>query len=319
MQLVQLQFSTNTVHPRDRFDFWHEVACKSYVDCECRAEHPSRFEGHVEIAPLGHASLSTYSNAPVHIWRTQRQVSRAQADDLYLCLQLDGACQISQDGRDAMLEPGDFCLADTARTCSFRYPTKSRQLVLKIARPQMESRIGNLRSLTALTVRGVDGIGGLASDFMRMLPRYRRAISGLGDLQVANQALGLTVLALSEIAGRSGITLSSAAAAALLRLKGAVEACISHHAVRCPDIAAAAGMSVRYANHLLLQEGASLERYIQCRRLEKCREAMLDPAQERRSISEIAFSWGFADASHFSRSFKAAYGASPRDYRREAR
>lgn len=319
MQLVKLQFSTSTVHPRDRFDFWHDVACRSYVEHECRVEQPAKFEGHVEIAPLGDASLSTYSNKPVRIWRTPRQVSRAQSDDLYVCLQLDGVCQVSQDGRDAKLEPGDFCLADTARTYSFRYPTKSRQLVLKIARPQMESRIGNLHSLTALTVRGVDGIGGLASDFIRTLPRHRDAISGLGELQVANLSLDLAVLALSEIARRSGITLSSAAAAALVRLRGAVETSITHHGMRCADVAAAAGMSVRYANHLLLQEGTSLERLIQHRRLEKCREALLDPAQDRRSISEIAFSCGFADASHFSRSFKIAYGASPRDYRHEAR
>lgn len=70
MQLVKLQFSTSTVHSRDRFDFWQDVACKSYVD-ECRAEQPSRFEGHVEVAPLSHASLSTYSNGPMRIWRTQ--------------------------------------------------------------------------------------------------------------------------------------------------------------------------------------------------------------------------------------------------------
>jgi AraC family transcriptional regulator, positive regulator of tynA and feaB len=34
-------------------------------------------------------------------------------------------------------------------------------------------------------------------------------------------------------------------------------------------------------------------------------------------IGEIAFSWGFSDQSHFTRRFRAAYGMSPSDYRRQ--
>ena len=35
-------------------------------------------------------------------------------------------------------------------------------------------------------------------------------------------------------------------------------------------------------------------------------------------ISSIAHRWGFSDSSHFSRTFKAHYGSSPRDYRHAA-
>ena len=34
-----------------------------------------------------------------------------------------------------------------------------------------------------------------------------------------------------------------------------------------------------------------------------------------RSITEIAFAWGFSSPKHFSRIFRARYGASPRDWR----
>lgn len=317
MQPVKLNFSTSTVHPRDRFDFWHSFACKSYVEHECQAPQPASFEGHVDIAPLAHTSLSTYSNAPARIWRTPRQVASARSDDLFLCLQISGTCQISQDGRDALLQPGDFSLADTAGGYTFLYPEPSSQLVLKIERAQLEARVGNLRSLIAVRVDGSAATGGLASDFIRMLPRYRDSISGIAELRIADQAVDLAALALSEVAAARGVKLSSAAATALLRLRRAVEALLSQQTLRCADVAAAAGISLRYANHLLMQEGTSLERMIQHRRLEKCREALRDPGQSHRSVSEIAFSWGFSDASHFARSFKAAYGVSPRDYRRE--
>ncbi len=317
MQPLALTFSTNTVHPRDRFDFWHSVACRSYVEHECRPGHQSTFEGHVDIAPLAHTSLSTYSNAPARIWRTPRQIAQARADDLYLCLQISGTCHISQDGHDAPLQPGDFCLADTAGAYVFTYPVHSTQLVLKIERTQLAARLPDFRSMMAVAIRSREAIGGLASDFIGMLPRYRNSISGLAEQRIADQAVDLAALALSEVAGKSGVRLSSAAAAALLRLRRTVENMLSQRALRCSEIAAAAGMSLRYANHLLLQEGTSLERLVQHRRLEKCRDALRDPGQSHRSVGEIAFTWGFSDASHFARSFKTAYGVSPRDYRRE--
>ena len=38
-------------------------------------------------------------------------------------------------------------------------------------------------------------------------------------------------------------------------------------------------------------------------------------ADENHTICEIAFTWGFNSAPHFSRSFREQYGMPPRDYR----
>jgi AraC family transcriptional activator of tynA and feaB len=59
----------------------------------------------------------------------------------------------------------------------------------------------------------------------------------------------------------------------------------------------------------------SIMRLVQARRLERCRAALEDPGQARRSVSEIAFGWGFSDMTHFGRRFKAAYGILPSEYR----
>jgi AraC-like DNA-binding protein len=45
------------------------------------------------------------------------------------------------------------------------------------------------------------------------------------------------------------------------------------------------------------------------------RADLCDPALRNRTISDIAFSWGFVDASHFSRAFKARFGCTARDVR----
>ncbi len=82
-------------------------------------------------------------------------------------------------------------------------------------------------------------------------------------------------------------------------------------------MATEAGISIRYANALLSVEGTSLERCILDRRLERCRRALEDPRQAHRTIGDIAFAWGFSDLSHFTRRFKAEFGVSPGEYRRQ--
>lgn len=50
-------------------------------------------------------------------------------------------------------------------------------------------------------------------------------------------------------------------------------------------------------------------------RLERCREDLLDPVLSDRPVAAIAMRWGFTDAAHFSRVFKAAYGVTPSELR----
>jgi AraC-like DNA-binding protein len=84
-------------------------------------------------------------------------------------------------------------------------------------------------------------------------------------------------------------------------------------------IADAAGVSVRYANALLALEDTSLRRLIQTRRLKRCQKALEDPLQSRRTVSEIAYSWGFSDMTHFGRVFKKAHGVLPSEYLRRSK
>ncbi len=147
-----------------------------------------------------------------------------------------------------------------------------------------------------------------------MLPDRMDALDGSAATRIAEQALDLLALAFStEGAGR--LTLSSPRAVALTLLKAAIEARLHEQDLKPAGAAAAAGISVRYANALLAQEDTCLERYIFARRLERCRRALADPAQSHRMIGDIAFGWGFSDLSHFGRRFKAEFGCSPAAYR----
>ena len=61
-------------------------------------------------------------------------------------------------------------------------------------------------------------------------------------------------------------------------------------------------------NSLFGEEGTSLMRYVWRRRLEHCARYPADPRRAGERIGEIAFRWGFSDASHFSRAFRQLFG-----------
>jgi AraC family transcriptional activator of tynA and feaB len=312
---LKLEFSTGLVHPRDRFDLWHDVACKSYAQHECTATVANRFHGAIATAPLALSTLSVYENSPMHLWRTPLQVRRSPADRVFICLQLENVCRVEQHGREAILTPGDFCIVDTRWSYDFSYPKPSRQLVVNVPVTQLERRVGSTDTVTGLTIAADTGIGALASGFVRMLPEHANGLSERAQVQIGTQVLDLVAMALAHRAELRPARLGSASSLAMIRLRHEVEQALCDPDITCQDVSKRAGVSFRYANALLAKEGTSLQRLIQMRRLEKCRIELAQPSH--RPIGEIAYAWGFSDLSHFSRAFKSAYGKSPSEYRRE--
>lgn len=83
-------------------------------------------------------------------------------------------------------------------------------------------------------------------------------------------------------------------------------------------IAGRFGLSPRYLRKLFAQDGDSVTKYIQRRRLEKSAGRMTNLLWKEQSITEICFDCGFNSAPHFTRAFKARFGMTPKEYRRRA-
>jgi AraC-like DNA-binding protein len=222
-----------------------------------------------------------------------------------------------QDSRLAVIESGNFALWDTMRPCGLSLPTRTKCVTVTIPRRALEARLGTVAQLAVQPMVRRDPLAGLASGFIAMLAERSGEFAGAAASRIAEHALDLVALAFS-VEGQKGVALSSPRAIALMRLKAAIEARLGDPELKPAVAAAAAGISIRYANELLAPEGSSVERYILDRRLERCRRTLEEPGLAHRTIGDIAFGWGFLDLSHFGRRFKAAFGCSPSEYRREA-
>jgi AraC-like DNA-binding protein len=307
--------ATSELHPRDRFEYWHAMTCRAFIPYECKPIDRASFAGELRSMPFAGLSLLTNSCSGLTTWRTPRQAATQSKETVYVYLQLDGQVTITQHGRETAVRNGDIVLVDTIGTSSFTHSTDSKSMTLELSRRDCEARLGRIEQWTARRIDGSQGAGALASNFVRLLPDQAASLSQAAQHHVAAQATDLVALALTEGVGHK-LVHSSGRLVSLLRLKAAVEAGLSDGNVTCDDLAAAAGISVRYANQLLDAEQTSLQRLLFSRRIAKCQAALADPAQAHRQISDIAYSWGFGDVSHFGRLFKAMVGLTPRDFRK---
>jgi AraC-like DNA-binding protein len=80
-------------------------------------------------------------------------------------------------------------------------------------------------------------------------------------------------------------------------------------------LAAALYISVRSLHNLFESEQTTVADWIRQRRLERCAHDLLDPALAGKPIGTIGARWGITNQAHFSRLFRARYGASPSAFR----
>jgi AraC family transcriptional regulator, positive regulator of tynA and feaB len=304
-------------HPRDRLAYWYDVACKVFVKHECRVENSPAFDASIHRGTLGELNIiEVESHGLNYAAVTARDIANDDDGVFLLGLQLEGLATVIQDGREVALQPGDFSLLDAQRSFASHYSSKWRRLFVKIPHRALKARLATSQ-LTARAVRRESGVGGILSDYLRLLPPRIGSLQPIERERIGEQLLDLIALALGGQRGTDETpSLSSARAVALLQLRTVIEARLHDPSLDPETAAAAAGISVRYANSLLAHEGLSLQRLIVSRRLERCRMALADARQAHRSVGEIAYAWGFSDQSHFTRRFKAAFGCSPSDFRK---
>jgi AraC-like DNA-binding protein len=315
---MRVVFSTSDVHARDWLDFWREQASKASVAHDFDPHLETAFQGRIRTGTLGGLALSIIESDACTVRRTKHYIEQAVDDDLLLSLQLAGNLVLHQDGRDAITKPNDLFLLDPRRPFSLDIDNSIRTLIVKVPRWELQGRLGDVRALTARPIPHAAPLAALAGGFLSMLPERVSAFDEPTGRKVAQQALDLVALAFGQELQDARAATSTSRMTTLLRLKNIIEARLTDPDLRPAQAAAAAGISVRYANALLGHEGTSLERFIMLRRLQHCRRVLEDSAQAFRTVSDIAYSHGFSDMSHFTRRFKAQFGCSPSACRQQA-
>ena len=291
---MAIELTTADVSAPERFAYWRELICDVFVGLDAERPGPG-FTGSLRTAALGPLRRTHVQAVAHHVERSPRQIERGRGDDVLVSVQRSGRGLVRQDGRAALLAPGQLALYDAARPYTLTFDGPFSQAVLQLPRALLAERLGPLDGLTAVAVAAPEELAGGSED--------------------GERALDLLALTLGAVLGRA----ASPAAAHRRAIRMHVERRLGDPGLTPASIAAAQALSLRYVHRLWAQEGGeTLGRHILRRRLERCRDDLADPALRERTVTDIAFRWGFVSPAHFSRAYRAHFGTSPRDDRQAA-
>ncbi|ROZ77630.1 transcriptional regulator FeaR [Ramlibacter sp. WS9] len=312
---MTLLLNTHAVPPRERLAYWTDMICNTYVQLECDAIESDRFAGSINSQSMPGLDLSVVASGAQKVLRTPRHIARANDDYFLVSIQTQGKGVLRQDGRDALLNPGDFALYDSTRAYELHFEGDFQQIVLKLPGEQLRSAVRDTEKLTATTVSGRAGAGHLMIGMIKTLWEDIDALEPASAVAVAGGVLNILVAGLQTLPASKRRGVSTLTSYHLTRIKGEIDSRLRNPALTVSDVARDLGISVGHIHRLFRQEATSPAQYIWSRRLEMCSRDLVDPRCAGQSISEIAFSWGFNDAAHFSRSFRDRFGVPPREWR----
>ncbi len=302
----------------ERFD--DQVSATFFpMDCELARDYPGEFHGLLNSRQLGQLGFAAVKSTPLDVYRRRSHIGKV-TDSIYLVkVQVAGESQVIQRGREAHLAPGDFTLCLSSEPYELHFASDYSQVVLAIPSPLMEECVHQPERHLGVRMAAETGANGLFSQFVTSIAQRLDDMDGVLAQRLEANVIDLLATTLSYAGEnqRRDLLCNGVRQEYLSRIRQFIRKHLGDPRLTPDWIAAAHNISTRYLHMLFEAESVSICRYIQQLRLQACSQALADSAFARFTVAEVAYHFGFKDASHFSRAFKAEFGMTPVQYRRE--
>lgn len=305
---VDLVLSTDTVPVGDRLDRWRAALATAPTPMAVTPRGSAPFTGRITGGRLGHLPVCSLQADAQRVGRS------GPGDPCVAVLVLTaGTATLVQDGRSAVAGAGDLLVYDTARPYTLDFPERFACHIVHLPRRGLDVSDKELRAVTVTAVSGTDGIGAVLGPF---LTRLLDPADSYGPAVAARLAAGVEDLFGTLVAerGPSGGA-DSGRGELVLRIRDHIDRHLEDPGLTPESVATALHISVRYLHRLFEDEGITVARLVQRRRLEECARELARGGRAAPAVAAVAHRWGFVNPAHFSRAFRRAYGHSPREWR----
>lgn len=305
--------STEQVAPKERIPYWKDMIWQLLGRLRSEARSEGEFRGRMVHCDAGDVKLCRLSATSHRVARTPDLIRQDDRGFLKVVFQLEGTTWFEQAGRKTLLQPGEWSIYDTMKAYTVSNNGDVEQMVLLAPREKILAAHLNPDELLVQRYDARNGIGRIAGELLHKAFEEIETCSAESAETIGDAVAQLLRQSLMERAGKpTSLSLREA-------LRDRIKTYI-HRNLRDPDlsidqIAAALRCSKRNLHKAFSNDGATISDTIWRLRLEHCRRDLASPACAWKSITEIAYSWGFSSATHFSKAFKEAYGTSPKLYR----
>lgn len=301
------RFSTLNVPRDERLPRWEEYNKRSLIGLHCRTLADNSLLAAQRNLQLNRVRFTEIKGNDHVVERSLRDIRSTPADNILLCLLLEGNAFYYHSGGSETLAAGDAVLYDADQPFMYGFSTDMHQVILEIPRSAYLERTGT-PGLTGPQV--LRTAGGPTNSHARALAGTIRSalMTPPADPRpVEDAALDLFDRIVGAKSGSTG--------AYLLAAKEFVRRHLHEPDLSATRIARSVGISERHLGRIFSAEETTIARFVMDSRLQRARDMLTAESNNAVPVATVAESLGFVSAAHFSRSFKQAFGHTPREAR----
>jgi len=301
-------WSTDTVNERECFSYWREMICSTVMNISPEAPD-DRFSARLTVRTSGPLRFATCESTSYVNIRTRRDIARAPAEHYTIYLQMRGQTQMDQGDESFAFGPNDVFISDGREPFRAALSENGYRAMMIIPRAMVDWRAPWLRRRTLARIDA-------NSQFLELARRHfvHLVSDDLNDTEtdlLTDNLCNLLALASADDVEPNSMRPE-------LQIQAMVTFCKQN--LHKPDlspqvVAACCGISVRTLHARFATLGQTFGNWLLETRLDACGKALRDPSRQTRTISEIAYSCGFSDLSHFNKTFRGRFDMSPGEWR----
>lgn len=309
-----VEVSTDVLPERDRLPFWREAFGRKFLNIVIEPLSDA-FEVEATLRAMPGLRSMECVASPARHERTPEIVSHAD-DSFTLPMNLRGGMTLSQRNRELSLDVGDAACFLNAEPSTLMH-SQVHAWGLVVPRAALAPLVANVEDAAMRVIpRG--------NEALRLLTNYLKAVCKEPALAAPELRHLVATHVHDLVATMLGATRDGAAvanergvkAARLAAVKADIVAHLDRRDFTLAALAARQQVTPRYIQMLFEVEGVTFSQFLLEQRLARVHRMLTDTRHAGASVSAIAFAAGFGDLSHFNRSFRRRYGASPSEIRR---
>lgn len=310
---AELFLSTEMLDPDLRTDAWRDITRPFFDTSHVDADTQMPLEGSLRSQALGSMLIGPTTFNRQRYRRDRRIIVQGGLDQYLIQLFVAGSIKGDCDGTEFASGPGDICVFDLSRPFSSEVePGSTISVILPRQRVELASRG---RSLHGLVLKAGSPVTGLLADFIMSLSRFAEHFAPAQLLDIEEAAAALLASCLAR--GNTGAA-GDPAQSPILRhgLLNFIDANLADPELG-PQLLMLQFRISRAHLYRMFAANGGVAKVIRERRLDSAYRSLIAPAASERSITHIAFAFGFSTSSQFQRAFSSRFGLSPSEARQE--
>jgi len=298
--------STAGLAPKQQIQCWSDALTDLCGHFDLDPLEAQAFEGRVNYTTVSKLKLCQIEASQHRLAHTASRAKPGSHPFVKILFQTYGISHFEQDGRRIELMPGDCLAYDVSCPHTIVSPTLTRHEVVIVPKELLQERGFRSARMSACKLSARAGTGRIAYNFVHAAFDEATKLSPNNAIGVADSLIDLLLLPLREpdtMFDRVGPE------AMYVRAQFFIREHLRDPDLSIDQISAALNCTKRYLHMLFSERGTTISDYIRHARLQNCRQEL--ETQNWKTVTDVAFSWGFSSSSHFSRVFRKHFGVVP--------